>query len=272
MLKKSVISLISYDAEYLPDSISKYYNYVDEIILGLDKDRISWSNNVFSFDENDLWKKLKLLDIKDKIEIIEENFHPSSIPIENDNYERNYLKDKCTHDWVFSFDADEELVNSKHFFQKFVPLMELYYKKYDFMFTWMTPWKEIENKILVIANEDNSFHRETPQGFVTYKNNTYKYARWTNNSNQVLTPLVVLHWSLCRTEKNLEQKINNIGHSNITNEDPFFNNWKATDLDNWEQLRNFKTSGFGDNQWPKLVQLETKDLRHNVEQQCGMCY
>ena len=54
MLKKSVISLISYDAEYLPDSISKYYNYVDEIILGLDKDRISWSNNVFSFDENDL--------------------------------------------------------------------------------------------------------------------------------------------------------------------------------------------------------------------------
>ena len=33
MLKKSVISLISYDANYLPDSISKYYNYVDEIIL-----------------------------------------------------------------------------------------------------------------------------------------------------------------------------------------------------------------------------------------------
>ena len=91
MLKKSVISLISYDADYLPDSISKYYNYVDEIILGLDKDRISWSNNSFSFDENELWKKLKLLDTKNKIEIIEENFHPSSTPIENDNYERNYF-------------------------------------------------------------------------------------------------------------------------------------------------------------------------------------
>ena len=36
MIKKSVISLISYDAEYLPDSIAKYYDFVDEIVLGLD--------------------------------------------------------------------------------------------------------------------------------------------------------------------------------------------------------------------------------------------
>ena len=41
MIKKSVISLISYDAEYLPDSIKTYYNYVDEIVLGLDKNRVS---------------------------------------------------------------------------------------------------------------------------------------------------------------------------------------------------------------------------------------
>jgi len=35
MKKKSAISLISYDAAYLPESVSKYYNYVDEIILEL---------------------------------------------------------------------------------------------------------------------------------------------------------------------------------------------------------------------------------------------
>ena len=40
MLKKSVISLISYDAEYLPDSIKSYYDYVDEIVLGLDEQNI----------------------------------------------------------------------------------------------------------------------------------------------------------------------------------------------------------------------------------------
>jgi hypothetical protein len=31
MRKKSVISLISYDASYLAESIKTYYNYVDEI-------------------------------------------------------------------------------------------------------------------------------------------------------------------------------------------------------------------------------------------------
>ena len=81
MIKKSAISLISYDSEYLPDSIAKYYDFVDEIILGLDKDRISWSNNSFKFDENKLWKDLKTLDVKNKIEVIEENFHPSKVSI-----------------------------------------------------------------------------------------------------------------------------------------------------------------------------------------------
>jgi len=272
MIKKSVISLISYDAEYLPDSIAKYYDYVDEIILGLDKDRITWSNNSFKFDENKLWKQLKSIDKDNKIEIIEENFHPSQTPIENDNYERNFLKEKCSNDWIFSFDADEELINPRHFFFQFIPIIERYYDKYDFMFTWFTPWKEVEDKILVIANEDNTFHREAPQGFITHKKFNYQYARWTTNTRQILTPLVVLHWSLCRTEKNLEQKVNNIGHSDIANEDPFFHNWKATNMQNYQNLRNFKTSGFGNNQWPKLVAIPAENLRAVAENQLNLCY
>ena len=47
MRKKSAISLISYDADYLPNSIKTYYDYVDEIVLGLDKNRVSWSKNKF---------------------------------------------------------------------------------------------------------------------------------------------------------------------------------------------------------------------------------
>ena len=103
MLKKSVISLISYDASYLPSSIASYYDYVDEIILGLDKDRITWSGNKFAFDEDSLFSELADLDVDSKISIIEEDFHRSSIAIENDNYERNYLKNECSNDWIFSF-------------------------------------------------------------------------------------------------------------------------------------------------------------------------
>ena len=61
--KKSVISLISYDANrFLAQSIKRYYNYVDEIVLGLDKDRITWSGNDFSFDEDSLWSELSQIE------------------------------------------------------------------------------------------------------------------------------------------------------------------------------------------------------------------
>ena len=73
-------------------------------------------------------------------------------------------------------------------------------------------------------------------------------------------------------EKNLKQKINNIGHSDIAKEDPFFQNWKHTDLKNWDQLKNFKTSGFGNNQWPKLVCVETHSLRNVAESQLQLAY
>ena len=76
MKKKSAISLISYDANmFLADSIKRYYNYVDEIILGIDKDRVTWSGNDFSIDEDSLWSSLSQIDGDNKISIIEENLH-----------------------------------------------------------------------------------------------------------------------------------------------------------------------------------------------------
>jgi hypothetical protein len=298
MINKSVISLISYDCDMLVKSIARYYEYVDEIVLGLDQDRISWSKNEFKFDESKLWKELNAMDGDNKISVIEENFHQSSIAIENDNFERNYLKSQCTHDWVFSFDADEQLVNPKHFFYQFIPKVERYYNTIDLMFTWFMPYKRLtqiidnpaynvpegtpvdENEplkieqdvLLMIANEDNSFLRETPQGFVTHKDFTYRFARWTNNQKTILSPLAVIHWSLCRPEKELEQKIKNIGHSDLVEKDPFFDTWKQITLENFEQLRNFKSSGFGNNQWPKLIKIPEELLTHIAEDQCKLVF
>ena len=93
MIKKSVISLISYDAEYLPKSIRSYYNYVDEIVLRLDENRTSWSGNKFTFDEEKLFKELGEIDGDNKIEVIEDNFYRNPDKyIENDNFERNFMK------------------------------------------------------------------------------------------------------------------------------------------------------------------------------------
>jgi hypothetical protein len=228
MTKKSAISLISYDADYLPHSIKRYYNYVDEIILGLDEDRITWSGNKFSFDESALYKALKSIDKDNKISIVEDNFHKSTIAIENDNYERNFLKAQCSYDWVFSFDADEILLNAKDFFYNFCPIVKNYMTTKDICMTWVTPYKHVEdNKVLLISNEDGTPFFGEDQGVVTHKDSTYVYARWTDKSargdNRIKSPLVALHWSLCRNQKELLQKITNTGHSDIAEKDPFYN-------------------------------------------------
>ncbi len=266
MLKKSAISLISYDANYLPGSIAKYYNYVDEIVLGLDENRITWSGNQFSFDENALWAELQRIDGDNKISVVEGNFHQASVAIENDNYERNFLKAQCSNDFIISIDADEYLVNAKDFFYNYCPIYERYLNKLDACMTWAMPYKTIGDTTLVIVNEDGTPFFGENQGVVTHKNNTYTYARWSNisadGSNRIISPLVSIHWSLCRTDKELHQKIHNIGHSDIVDRDPFYSIWKTVTLDNYQELRNFKTSGLGGAQWPALRAIPSKEVEN----------
>lgn len=276
MKKKSVISLISYDSHYLPESIKRYYNYVDEIVLGLDKDRISWSNKPFSFDESKLWQELSAIDGDNKISIIEENFHQATVAMENDTAERNVLKAHCTHDWIFSIDSDEYLVNAKDFFYDFCPIVERYYEKADICMNWATPYKQIGDTILVIANEDDSPFFGEDQGVVTHKNNTFTWARWTNVSaagkNRIKSPLIALHWSLCRSKDSLQQKVVNSSHSDLAGKDPFFSIWDQVTLDNYQELKNFKTSGLGGAQWPKLFALPVNELESYIKHNAGRAY
>lgn len=270
--KKSVISLISYDAHYLPESIKSYYEFVDEIILGLDKDRISWSNNAFNFDESALWKNLQEIDYANKISIVEENFHRSSVPIENDTHERNFLKEQCSHDWVFSFDADEILVNAKEFFLDYFPIVQNY-SNIELMFTWFLLYKEFENDYLVIADESREhIFKKDVQGFSAQKNlHTYHYCRWTNAPKKILSPLTILHYSFCRNETDLSKKINNFGHSEESKKDPFYDVQKTVTLDNYHGMTNFKTSNMGA-QWPTLKRVSKKDLLPYCEKEARLIY
>lgn len=276
MFKKSVISLVSYDAKYLPKSIEKYYEYVDEIVLGLDKDRVTWSGNSFKFDESKLWSELSAIDGDNKITIIEENFHQSNVAIENDNYERNYLKSHCSHDCIISVDADEYLLNSKDFFYNYLPLAHKYLHKADICMNWATPYKQIGDTLLVIANENNTPFLGENQGFVTHKNSTFTYARWTDVSaageNRLMSPLIAIHWSLCRDKQDLHTKIHNIGHSDIVEKDPFYSIWKDVDLTNYHTLRNFKTSGLGGAQWPKLHAIPIAEVEEYYKQAIAGIY
>ncbi len=282
MKKKSVISLISYDANrFLTKSIERYYDYVDEIILGLDKDRVTWSGNSFNIDETSLWSELSSLDGDNKISVIEEDFHQSDVAIENDNHERNILKSNCSNDWIFSFDADEILVNSKEFFYEYCPIVERYYNKYDVCMTWATPYKVVTDKegnsiTLVIANEDSSPFFGENQAVVTSSDSTFMYARWTDKSqhghNRIASPLVAVHYSLCRTDHELHEKINNIGHSDLVENDPFYQIWSKVDFENYKELKDFKTSNLGTAQWPSLEALPTEYVEDYIRENLHRAY
>ena len=270
--KKSVISLISYDAHFLPNSIKSYYDYVDEIVLGLDKDRISWSGNKFSFNEDSLWKELKKIDVDNKINIIEDNFHRSRVPIENDTHERNYLKSKCENDWVFSFDADEVLVNAREFFIDFCPIVQDY-TDVELMFTWFSMYKEFDDSYLIIADENrqNLFKKDV-QGFTANRDiNTFTYCRWTNSTTKILSPLAIEHYSFCRTQSELDTKINNFGHSTESKNDIFYTVQKNVTKDNYMGLTNFKTTAGGP-QWPTLRRVMKKDLQSVLLQESRLIY
>jgi hypothetical protein len=270
--KKSVISLVSYDAAYLASSIKTYYNFVDEIVLGLDKDRISWSGNSFKFDENALWAQLSAIDGDSKIQIVEDNFHRSSSPIENDTHERNYLKHYCSHDFVLSFDADEQLVNPNDFFNNFCPLVENYVNL-ELSFTWFLLYKEVEGGYLIISDEtrQNIFNKDI-QGFTANKNlHTYTYCRWTNATKKIKSPLAILHYSFCRPDKELETKINNFGHSKESKIDPFYKTRSQITLENYRSLVNFKTSNMGP-QWPALMYVKKEDLDSYTKSQAKANY
>jgi hypothetical protein len=270
--KKSVISLISYDANLLVDSIASYYRYVDEIVLGVDQDRISWSGNRFYFDEDKLWKALKNIDVDNKIVIIEDNFHRSKVPIENDTNERNFLKNNCSHDWVFSFDADEILVNAKEFFIDFCPIVQDY-EDIELMFTWFLMYKKVENGYLVISDETgNHIFNKDIQGFTAHRDlNTFTYCRWTNAEKKILSPLAIKHFSFCRDDAELNKKINNFGHSIESKKDPFYETRKLVNSQNYTQLKNFKTSGMGA-QWPSLQLIPFEQVDTFMRQEAKRLY
>ena len=181
---------------------------------------------------------------------------------------------------MFSFDADEMLVNAKDFFYNFCPLVEDYRHEKDLCMWWTTPYKVLNDEegeiTLMIAEEDGSPFFKENQGFATSKDSTFTYARWTDKSNagdnRLFTPLVALHWSLCRPSKELEQKIKNIGHSDLVERDPFYQLWSQVDLTNYKEMSNFKTSGLGGAQWPKLEAIPLTDLETYINNYVPRAY
>ncbi len=228
----SFITLLAYDYRYAFEAIASYYAIADEIILGLDQDRLTWARQPFEIDLNAVRAFVGRIDTAGKIRLIEGNFHSHDHPMENDTRERNALSMQCAAgNWIVQIDADEMLLNA----DEFMTWMEAAGDKLAgavIMARWVNVFKQFGDKALVITpgNEGGPI--------ATRMAGQYVNARWTRE-RQVASPLNLLHFSWGRTPEELRQKLRNWGHARDFDTEAFYRRWEGLNLENYDQWRNF---------------------------------
>jgi hypothetical protein len=243
----SFVTPLAYDFRYAARAIEAYYPYADEIILGLDKDRVSWSGGKFEFDMAGFQDFLKRVDTQKKVALVEEDFHGQPTPMRNDTWERNQLSLRCkAPNWVVQIDADEIVLNPEELRDW---LQNLRFS-YNVLGSWLTVFKTFPGACLVINK------REATISVATLKKGQYTGCRdtleWKRKS-----PLKMLHFSWGRTPREVRQKLTNWTHSKDFDTDKFFELWQGVTLENYAQFKDIHPMDGPD--WPSLRLVKKGD-------------
>jgi len=247
---------IAYDYRYSFATVLSYYEIADEIILAIDKDRISWSRHLYDFNSDIFFEKINSIDIDKKIKIFEENFHIYEKPIKNDTYERNLISDVCKKgNYIIGIDSDEILLNPK----EFIDWINFSKPEIDISCHWLCVYKTFKDRLLITLPNETAI-------IGTNLRNSYKKCRTTNSSlTSILSPLKVLHFSWGRKRNEIEQKLFNWGHSEDFDTKSFLNIWDSVNLNNYKTKINLHPLKIK-NWWKslELVELEYFKLNENL--------
>lgn len=225
----SVILPIAYDYGYAYDTIRSAYEIADEVIVGVDRDRLTWSRQKFAFDREAFLAQIASFDAQSKVRLFEDDFHTEEHPMNNETRERNLLSLQCKPgNWIVHLDADERLLNAQDF--------RLWLKRFDIAkdasAEFITVIKVIGKQCLVVTRPwEKCPVATTVQG-------GYQKARRTGRE-EVLSNLKILHFSWGRTRAELEQKVANWGHAKDFDTAAFLRLWDSIDLNNYASLKNF---------------------------------
>lgn len=253
-MQLSFYTPIAYDYKYSYSTILSYYEIADEILLAIDKDRISWSGNKYDFDES-FFDEIKKIDKNNKIKIIESNFHLLNSPIENDTQERNYITSFCKKgNYIIGIDSDEIVLNSNEFYEWFNKINP----QVDISCSMSSVYKIVGRNILV------NRPIETSQ-MGTNLINSYKKCRITKNLI-IPSPLNILHFSWGRSRQEIIQKLTNFGHSKDFHIDNYMKIWDDVNLENYQTKRNLHPLKKCRNVWVslELFDIETMNLDKQV--------
>ncbi len=244
----SFVVLVAYDYKYLPPVIKSLYSIADEIILGLDRDRISFTKKPFEFDTVEFQSMIRRLDPEGKIRVVEEDFHSAPDPMACETHERNYLSGLCQKgNWIIQIDSDEILLNP----EEFKEWIDSGNGSGMILAHWILVYKKIGNELLVVDKE-NHHH---PVG--TRLRGGYIGARHTGQNKKV-SPLRLLHFAYGRTPEEMRIKLKNWSHANDFDTDKYFEFWKGVGLDNYSQVKDIHP--MEGSAWPSLKKMRDPGL------------
>jgi hypothetical protein len=245
----SFITLLAYDYRYSYMALRSYYDLADEIILGLDVDRLTWVQQPFEVDADELKTFIADIDHQGKIRIVEGNFHSAGHPMTNETVERCRLSEHAAPgNWVVQIDADEILLNGPEF-RDWLLLNNP--TQLDVDGRCHSVFKVFGHQVLVVQPPTE------PVPVATMLRGQYIAARRTRQQ-RVMSPLQVLHFSWGRTSAELRQKLRNWGHAKDFDTQKFFDFWESITLDNFAQAKNFHP--FEGPLWSSLTRAEINFL------------
>lgn len=254
MKKINVSYLVSYDYEYLFTSLNYIYDFVDQIVISIDKTRKTWGGNDFSI-ENSFFDKIGKLDKKNIIEIYEDDFYIEKLsPMECETRQRNLTLNKLNKGWKIQLDVDEYIYDFKE--------LKKFLNKYWYLtlFPNITPIGFIGSLVTLFKiNNEEFYYIDNGESFPFITNQDFN-TKARNNSKifNYILGVNVIHQSWARKEEEIYTKIKNWGHRDDFDTMKYFNYWKNLNSTNFLEYRDFHP--LGPKVWNKLYLMKANNI------------
>jgi hypothetical protein len=231
---------VAYDWAFLRKSLPLIYDYADRICLSLDRNRRSWSGNLYDFDETSFWKFITDIDTRTIIDVYEDDFYdPALTPIQNDSRQREMMARRMGEGgWHVQIDSDEyffDFPGFKYYLLSVHSCPTGRERPLNVCCAVIPLIKKLENGYIFVRGNIRKLE------FFPLATNRPQYstARRNGHFNHV-SPFFVLHETWARGEEDLLAKINNWGHVyDIDDKMSYINLWKAIDAYNWRYIQDF---------------------------------
>lgn len=259
---------VSYDWEFLKNSIPRIYKEADIICLAIDKDRHSWKCNPYTFDNDAFYQFVKEIDTQNKIDIYEEDFSLGELNSrENGNRHRMMIAERMGKGgWHIQVDSDEYFLNFSNFVKELKkihnnPLGD------EFPINVCCPiiplYKKTENGYLIVH-----FNKRSPEMFPMASNHpNYQRARHNGYFN-IYTKNWIVHETWARDKDAMLFKLTNWGHSTEELQqkkyaESYYKLWDSMDEYNFQFIRNFHP--VSPSTWFKLKYIKADNLQELIE-------